>query len=81
MNLLPNFQKWRGEDGKEGTTFFRRESVGGEGGLGCNFYEKINLKSEIFNGKKSLQTKIFFSLITQNSNWEVLIMNLVTFKR
>ena len=44
---------------------------------GCNFY----IKSEIFSDKKSLQTKIFFSVITTNSNWEILTKNLVTFKR
>ena len=53
LNLLPNFQKgvlaglqlWEGVTGKEGVTFFRG---------GCNFYKKTKLKSEIFNGKKSL---------------------------
>ena len=31
--------------------------------------------------KKSLQAEIFFSVITKNSNWEILPKNLVTFKR
>ena len=31
--------------------------------------------------RESLQTKIFFSVITKNSNWEVLTKALVTFKR
>ena len=31
--------------------------------------------------KKSLQTKMFFSVITKNLNWEILTKNLVTFKR
>ena len=30
--------------------------------------------------KKSLSAKIFFSVITKNSNWEILRKNLVTFK-
>ena len=40
-----------------------------------------NLKSEIFNDKKSLLAKIFFFVITKNSNWKILPKNLVTFKR
>ena len=47
----------------------------------CNFHIKTKLKSEIFNDKKSLQVKMFFSVITKNSNWEILTKNLVTFKR
>ena len=39
------------------------------------------LKSEIFNDKKSLPTKMFFSVINKNLNWEILTKNLVTFKR
>ena len=58
--------------GKEGVTFFRG---------GCNSHIKNELKSEIFNAKKSLYTKIFFSVITKNSNCEHLPKNLVTFKR
>ena len=49
--------------------------------MGCNFYKINKLKSEIFNSKKSLETKIFFSVITNNANWEILTKNLVTFKR
>ena len=30
---------------------------------------------EIFNDKKSLQAKIFFSVITKNSNWEISTKN------
>ena len=30
---------------------------------------------------KSLWAKIFYSVITKNSNWEILPKNLVTFKR
>ena len=48
---------------------------------GCNFHIKNKLKSGIFNDKKRLQAKIFFSVITTNSNWEILPKNLVTFKR
>ena len=39
------------------------------------------LKPQIFNDKKSLWAKIFFFVITNNSNWEVLPKTLVTFKR
>ena len=35
----------------------------------------------MFNDKKSLQAKIFFSVVTKNSNWDILTKNLVTFKR
>ena len=57
-------------------TFFREG-----GGGGCNFHIKNKLKSEIFNYKKSLQATIFFSVMTKNSNWDILSKNLVTFKR
>ena len=65
-------QLLEGVAGKEGVTFFRRV---------CNFYVKKKLKSEIFNDKKSLETKIFFSVRAKNSNWKGLTKNLVTFKR
>ena len=42
---------------------------------------KRGVISEIFNDKKSLETKLFFSVITKNSNWETLTKNLVIFKR
>ena len=48
---------------------------------GRNFHIKNTLKSEIFNDKKSLQAEIFFSVMTKNSNWEILPKNLITFKR
>ena len=48
---------------------------------GCNFSTKNKPKSGIFNDKKSLKTGIFCSVGTKNSNWEILIKNLVTFKR
>ena len=35
----------------------------------------------MFTDKKSLSAKMFFSVITMNLNWEILIKNLVTFKR
>ena len=50
-------------------------------GGGCSFYIKNKLKSEIFNDKESLQTKMFFSVITKDLNWEILTKNLITFKR
>ena len=31
--------------------------------------------------KKKFTSKIFFSAVTKNSNWEILAKNLVTFKR
>ena len=55
---------------KRRVTFFRR---------GCNFYLKNELKSETFNNAKSWYRKIFSSIITKNSNWEILTKNLVTF--
>ena len=62
-----------GVGGKEVGDFFQGE--------GCNFHMKIKLKSEIFNDKKILSAKIFFSIITKNSNREILPKNLFTFKR
>ena len=47
----------------------------------CSFYIKNKLQSEIFNDKKSLETKMFFSILTKNLNWEILTKNLVIFKR
>ena len=48
---------------------------------GCSFYIKNKLKSQIFNDKKSLSAKMFFSVATKNLNWEILTKNLVTFKK
>ena len=48
--------------------------------MGCNFHIKNKLKSEIFNDKKVYKQK-YFSVITKNSNWEILTKNSVTFKR
>ena len=31
--------------------------------------------------KKADKTKMFFSIITKNSHWEILTKNLLTFKR
>ena len=45
---------------------------------GCSFYIENKLKSEIFNNKKSLLTKMFFSAFL---NCDILTKNLVTFKR
>ena len=47
-------------------------------GVGCIFYIKNELKSEIFNNKKSLYTVMLFSVITKNLNWEISTTNLVT---
>ena len=51
-SVVPNF--------RGGGDFF-------QGGRGCSCHKKI-LKSEIFNDKKSLKAKIFFSVTTKNSN-------------
>ena len=64
-SVVPNF--------RGGGDFF-------QGGRGCSCHKK-KLKSEIFNDKKILKAKIFFSVTTKNSNWEILPKNLVTFKR
>ena len=53
LSLQPNFQKGGGLTGPqllEGDA----GKKGGSGVGGCNFHIKINLKSEIFNDKKSL---------------------------
>ena len=86
LSLLLNFQKegaWENLSpqisgsqkvvaGKDRGDFFQG---------GCSFYIKNKLKSEIFNDKKGLLTKLFLPLITKNLNWEILTKNLVTFKR
>ena len=48
---------------------------------GGNVHIKNKLKSEVFNDEKSWKSKLFFSVITKNSNWEILLKNLVFFKR
>ena len=59
--------KWpqllEGVTGKEGVPFFQG---------GCTFHIKNKLKSEIFKDQKSLSVKIFFSVVTKNSNWEII---------
>ena len=53
-------------------------------GEGCSLYIKnlkYLLKSEIFNDKKSIQTKMLLSVMSKSLNWEILTKNLVTFKR
>ena len=62
LNLQPNFQK--GGGGLVRTSTFRGGLLGKRG---MQFSQK-NLKSEIFNDRKRLQAKIFFSVITKNSN-------------
>ena len=54
---------------------------GGDLFQGLQFLHINKLKSEIFNDKKGLNTKMFFLVITKNLNWEILIKNLVNFKR
>ena len=41
---------------------------------------KNKLKSEMFNDKKCLQTKMLLTVIPNNLNWKTLIKNLVTLK-
>ena len=84
---FPNFQKSKsrlykislfrgGLRGKRGRGDFlgRRRKV-------FSFYIKNKLQSKIFNNKKRFKTKMFFSVIAKNSNWEILTKNLVTFIR
>ena len=49
--------------------------------MSCSFCIKNKQKSERLNDKKSLKTKLFWSVKTQNLNWEVSTKNLVIFKR
>ena len=57
------------------------KKISEEGSGGSSPTEFSKRGGGIFNDKKSLQAKIFFSVITKNSNWEILSKNLVTFKR
>ena len=81
VNLQPYFQKGRGLTGPQLLEAVCWEKRGDYFQGGCNFHTKIKLKPEIFNDKESLKAKIFFSVVTKNSNWEILTKNLVTFKR
>ena len=68
------------------TSTFRGGLLGKIGWLflgeeGCNFHIKNRLKSVICNDKKKFTISKNFSVITKNSNGEILTMNLVTFKR
>ena len=42
---------------------------------------QFSKKNVLFKDKKSFKTKMFFSVIIKNLNWEILIKNLVTFKK
>ena len=82
LNLLPIFQKGRG--GLTGPQFSEegcRERGGWLFSGGVAIFGQNKLKSGMFNGKKSLWTRILCSDVTKNSNWEILTMNVVTFKR
>ena len=83
LSLLPSFRKggaWqylnfeREGAGKEGVTFWEAWWGGGVAVL-------LWKKSEIFNDKKLYETKMFFSVITKNLNWQILTKNSVTSKR
>ena len=81
LKLQPNFQK----GGLDRTSAFKGRLLGKRGvtffwGRVCNFHIKNRLKSEIFNDKKCLWAKIFFSVITKDSNWKILTKILVTLK-
>ena len=81
LSLLPSFQK--GWGGFRGSQFLERvcwEQVGWHFSRGLQFLHN-KLKSELFNNKKSLRPKSFFSVITENLNWKILTENVVTFKR
>ena len=54
---------------------------GGDLFQGLQFLHINKLKSEIFNDKKGLYAKMFFSVTTKYLNWEILIKNLINFKR
>ena len=60
LSLLPNFEKGGGVDKISifrGGMLVKREVI--FSGKGCSFYIKNKLKYEVFNDKKSLQTKVF----------------------
>ena len=73
--LQPHFQNREGLDRisifrgglleKRGVTFFK----------GCSFFIEIKLKSEIFNNKNNLLTKMFCSMCS------IITKNLINFKR
>ena len=74
LNLLLNFQKGRGLDR---TSVFRggclkREGWLFSGGGVAVFRWKDELKPGIFNHKKKFKRRMLCSLITKNSNWEIL---------
>ena len=72
LNLLPNFRIIIFRGSWWGVTFLKVK------GGGCNFYIKNQPKSKIFNDKKFFETKMFLSVMTKNSNWEILTKNLDT---
>ena len=78
------FKKFSKRGGLDRTSTFRGGLLGKRGWLfsgGLQFLHKNTSKSEIFDDKKSLWGKIFFSVINKNSNWEIVPKNSVTFKR
>ena len=79
LNHLPNFSK----GGLDRTSAFRRELVKKTRvtffrGVGFYKKDKVNLK---YLMTKKVSKQIFFSVLTKNSNWEILTKNLVAFKR
>ena len=84
LNLLENFQKGGGKGDLTGPLFLKGgcwERGANFFQAGCNFLTKNELKSELFNEKKSLYTRMLCSVVTKNSNWEIFAKNLVTFER
>ena len=71
----------KGEEPDRGRDLKISTFRGGDVFQEVQFSPKNKVKSGIFNDKKSLQGKIFFSAITKNSNCEILPKNLATFKR
>ena len=74
LNLQSNFQNGEGGGSLDRTSTFRGGLLGKRGWLysgGLQFSHKNKSKSEIFNRKKCLWAKIFFSAITKSTfTWQ-----------
>ena len=79
-SVCPPFFCWMGGEGWASFQIFKKEErhrisiLEGVAGKerGAVFWQKNKIKSEIFNDKILYKTKIFFSVITKNLNWEIL---------
>ena len=65
LHLLPKFEKI----GKGGGLTWSRFLEGVAGKEGWTFWGVVADKSDIFNDKKGLSTKMFLSAITTNLHW------------